>query len=335
MPSVTLFVDRLWTAGSLQASWHNGYAAPTADAGFNACLEQPFALWLRRPGYYMHALPTTQKGLFARQEWRVALDWLIAQLSGAAVTTVNAWDSLRLARNKPAQLQAASDLGFHIPNTLISNSRAEISSFVATHSSICKSFSPYWEGAGIEQRVFYTRRLTRDDVEALDPVLGVPLIVQEKIEKAYEIRAAFIDGQPYCLKIPASYEDTGSVDWREQHFASLNCEAIELPFETAERCRALLNRFSLTTASIDLIADADERLWFLELNEQGNFLFVDRAHGKSSVLTAFGDMVTARLGDIGRDPVECHPERMLRRVADLFKSEAGSSSFFRRLECVQ
>ncbi|HEU0097245.1 MAG TPA: hypothetical protein VFQ67_00590 [Allosphingosinicella sp.] len=334
LSSVTLFVDRLWRADSLQSGWRNGHTFPTVDDQFNECLDQPFALWLRRPSFYVHSLPNTEKGLFARQEWRVALDWLIAQLSGAAVATLNPWDSLRLARNKPAQLQAAEELGFNVPNTLISNSRSEIARFVAEFPSVCKSFSPYAEGNGVDQRVFYTRRLSLADVNELDPVLGVPLIVQERIEKAYEIRAAFVDGRAYCLKIPAEYEQSGSVDWREQRFASLQCEEMELQPETLVRCQKLLNHFSLTTASIDLIVDPQERIWFLEFNEQGNFLFVDRAHGRSSVLDAFGDLIASKLGKGDKKATACAPEAMLDRVRDLFRREADSNSFYRRLECV-
>jgi hypothetical protein len=219
----------------------------------------------------------------------------------------------------------------------MSNSRAEIAQFVARYDSICKSFSPFTEGSGVDQRVFYTRRLSAADVEALDPVLGVPLIVQERIEKSYEVRAAFVDGRAYCLKIPGDYESSGSVDWREQPFSSLETVPVELPAETTQRCLSLLDRFSLKMASLDFIVDRDDKLWFLELNEQGNFLFLDRVYGESRVLGAFCDMVTGPLGLVGKEVSACLPETMLERVGALFNGEHKSdpNSFFRRLGCAQ
>lgn len=335
IPSITIFVDRLWTTASLQSSWKSSFAGPTVSAECNACLQEPFALWLRRPNYFIHTLPHSQKGQFARQEWRVTLDWLIAQLSASAAATLNPWNVLQLAKNKPAQLEAASRLGLDIPETLISNSRSEIQAFVAGRPAICKSISPYSVGYGTEQRVFYTRSLTCEDVQGLDETLGVPLIVQERVQKLYEIRAAFIGEHVFAVKIPAEYEETSSVDWREHELSDLNVEPIDLPDIIIDVCRKMMSQFSLICASFDFIVSKDERYFFLEFNEQGNFLFIDHVYSKNAVLGAFCDLVAASLQLNGREKESCGPDAMIERVSRLFESESqsNSESFFRRMPC--
>ena len=335
IPSITLFVDRLWTTASIQCSWKSGFAGPTVSAECNACLQGPFALWLRRPNYFNHILPHSQKGQFARREWRVTIDWLVSQLSASAATTLNSLTMLQLAKSKPAQLEAACRLGMDIPETLISNSRSEIEAFVAGRPAICKSFSPYSVGYGAEQRVFYTRSLSREDVRDLDEALGVPLIVQERIEKLYEIRAAFVGDRVFAVKIPANYEDTKSVDWREHELSDLDIEPITLTDSIVAHCRKMLDQFSLKCASFDFIVNKDGRYFFLEFNEQGNFLFIDHVYGENVVLGAFCDLVAESLHLNGREQEPSHPDAVIERVSRLFELESQSNSepFFRRMPC--
>ena len=56
-------------------------------------------------------------------------------------------------------------------------------------------------------------------------------------------------------------------------------EAIELPADIVDKCRALTKALDLRYGAIDLIADRDGRYWFLEINPNGQWAWIERRTG--------------------------------------------------------
>gem|GEM_PF-5867427 len=61
--------------------------------------------------------------------------------------------------------------------------------------------------------------------------------------------------------------------------------------EERERLLRLVERLGLVTASVDLLRDRDGELLFLEVNEQGQWLFIEAAMPHLPVLNAFANFL--------------------------------------------
>jgi len=69
------------------------------------------------------------------------------------------------------------------------------------------------------------------------------------------------------------------VDWRKGSHPDLEHEAISLPDEVAEQCRELVRRMNLRYGAIDLVCDRDGKLWFLEINPNGQWAWIENQTG--------------------------------------------------------
>jgi glutathione synthase/RimK-type ligase-like ATP-grasp enzyme len=194
---------------------------------------------------------------------------------------VNSISSAEKSRHKMLQLIIAKQVGFKIPKTRISNSAEDIRTFLKEESSsgyIYKPFySAYWElNDGGFARLPTTNirldHLPRDKVLQLTPG-----IFQERIEKKYEIRATFM-GQSYiAVKINSQGNVDAETDWRVANIKDLGIERVDLPNAIYQSCLKLMEKYGLVFGCFDFIVSSDDEYVFLEINEAGQFLWIESA----------------------------------------------------------
>ncbi|KZC77789.1 ATP-dependent carboxylate-amine ligase [Sphingobium yanoikuyae] len=183
------------------------------------------------------------------------------------------------AEDKPRQLAMASALGFDVPETLISNDFAAVSAFVGKASSIGKPLRHSLIERGDAGEVLFTARL--DPLKPMDQtaVSLAPVIYQREVRKAYDVRATVIGDRVFAAAIYSQDHDETEVDWRSGTRLDLRHEAIELPAGIIDKCRVLTQKLDLRYGAIDLIADQDGRYWFLEINPNGQWAWIERRTG--------------------------------------------------------
>jgi len=174
--------------------------------------------------------------------------------------------------NKLWQLDAAQQSGLTVPHTLFSNQGDEVRAFyeqcqgniiMKLHGALSRSMS----GGGA---FFPTTRVTAADLAQLDSLAYCPMIFQECVPKAYELRIAYADGAFYTGKINAAQDANGQTDWRAAN-AQLPWEPYELPSAIQEKIYALMQRLDLCFGAIDMIRRPDGEYVFLEVNPQGEW----------------------------------------------------------------
>jgi hypothetical protein len=288
-------------------------------------------LWLRRQNFLLSTLPPTERGRFASQEWRHMLDPFVRRLSAQAEQVINPLESLAVARSKQEQLSVAKELGFSVPRTLITNNRGSILEFCRQSEAVCKTFTPFNMGWGVDQRVMYTRPLSVDDATLLDEFMAAPLIVQERIRKRFEVRTLFVGEEHFGVSLQSGYEKLGSVDWREHDLDDLEAAVYRHDRALHLKCLQMMKHFDIPTASFDFIVSESGEIFFLEFNEEGNFLFLDYIHKKSVAVNAVTKMlapsITAQL------EVRSWPE-LWRELAEILHAEANTDIGYRRLGCL-
>ncbi|HEX6900619.1 MAG TPA: hypothetical protein VF789_12920 [Thermoanaerobaculia bacterium] len=220
---------------------------------------------------------------------------------GGRTFWVNSPASDMLAQQKTCQLRSAARVGLAIPETLVSNDPDEIRGFLRKHGGrvahkLLRAAS--WVARDESgERVFgaYTAAVTEDQLPDDDVLRLCPGIFQPMLEKDFEIRVACLGDFLVAMRILSQTKETAATDWRRGQL-DIEMEPYELPVEVAERCRRLQRDLGLAYGAIDFVAAPDGEHVFLEVNPQGQFLFLETRAGLP-LLDMFSEFLLAGVRD--------------------------------------
>ena len=236
-------------AEKIQGIWNRKYAAPYS---FQATMSQENAPWLREA----HLL-------------------LFGFLNATDIFCLDRLEDAINAENKLLQLKLAKEAGMAIPPTLFSNQPEDIFRFLEIHQDqvVAKMQGVLtWSMEGSTD-FFYTKKISRADLQQSNILSVYPLIYQKLIEKEYELRVIYVDGQCFCGKIPSLSPEI--VDWR-QPGVSFSWEKSQLPAEICSKLQVLMDRLHLKFGAIDIIKSVDGQYYFLEVNPTGEWGMLQR-----------------------------------------------------------
>ncbi len=193
---------------------------------------------------------------------------------------VNRPEAALRAGRKILQHRLALQAGLLVPETLYSNDADAIRAFIQKHrnEAVYKTFySVTWQDEETHW-LTYTSRLSQEDLVADEILRTTPGIFQTIVPKAYELRVTFIGKRPFAAKILSQETSGGQLDWRKS-YAELKMEPHELSPAIAERCWNLMQALGIVFGCFDLIVTPQGDHVFLEVNEMGQFLFVEHLTG--------------------------------------------------------
>jgi hypothetical protein len=250
----------------------------------------------RRQGPSLSAATHPDDRAFARRENGMFAD-AIWQLSGPSAFWVNPEASAHQAEFKPVQLQLARQLGMAIPETLVSNDPARIRAFVERNTGRC-IYKPLTHGDWQEEagsRVLYTTGVNPADLPDDVTLQACPGIFQRRVDKHFEVRATFMGAHCMALRLDSQDTALGGLDWRRaQGSENIPAQAIALPEAVIARCRALMERLQLVFGCFDFIVTESGDWVFLEVNQMGQFLFLEAWCPELPVLDAFCSFLVSR-----------------------------------------
>jgi len=241
------------------------------------------SVWYRRPKLVsLNEYNLSTEGLdFARDEWRATLESVYALLDHCL--WVSHPDNLRKAARKPIQLLLAKQLGFAIPRTLITNNPNDAKAFVdlCDGKVIVKASGSGWVYSPDGKEVTYvlTNRLQATDVQHIGEIQCSPVVFQEEVPKAYEIRVNVIGQKVLAIKIDSQRSEISQVDWRRYDVEKTPYTAYQLPLIIEQKCLKLTQSLGLEFSALDLICRPDGEYVFLETNGNGQFLWAEELSG--------------------------------------------------------
>ncbi|MFT3791282.1 MAG: hypothetical protein QM741_09405 [Rudaea sp.] len=210
-----------------------------------------------------------------------------APLIGASARQINPVYNAERADNKLLQLTLAQKMGLTVPETLFSNDPALIREFIYRHKEsgvVHKQFRSHsWEENG-KRYGNYTATVTLEQLPPDVYLQMVPGIFQPRIRKAKEIRAIFFGSCCVAAAIDHRPLDQGD-DWRYQ--AKQDWHHFELPEHVASLIRRFMKCLGIVFGSADLILTPEGKYVFLEINEQGQFLWLEQSAPELPVLDTF------------------------------------------------
>jgi len=167
-------------------------------------------------------------------------------------------ENIWLANNKFKQLTIARDLGFTIPETLISSRSADLLRFAKTHGNpIVKAVKNGFFNSDSSSHIMFTSSLGATELEAIaaGPRL-VPTIVQPELKKECDLRVTVAGQAVFPVALLSQQHPETSTDWRTWDITEgidLVHQRFDLPNPIRQLCLDLNRQLGLNFSCIDLV----------------------------------------------------------------------------------
>jgi glutathione synthase/RimK-type ligase-like ATP-grasp enzyme len=201
-----------------------------------------------------------------RAQWRA---WLTT-LARPDIPWVNDLWAARRAEDKITQLRTARSIGFALPETIITNDPRAAADFADRRNAVVKTLAAaYFETS--QNGFVYTTALEGALEIPSEAWYAQPVVVQQRVS-GVDIRVVALAGRCFGASC-----ETDVLDWRTAGTGA-RWTQWEVPGPLATLCHQYLRALNLRYAAFDFVLDG-ERLWFLEANQAGEWVFIDRSLG--------------------------------------------------------
>ncbi len=245
----------------------------------NINLRDISSVWYRRPAkpIISDAIQDADLKRYAREEsWDTLLGIWESMRESIWVSRPS---SIRSASYKWEQLQRAKQLGFTIPRTLITNNPVEARQFChLVGSAIVKAVSKSVFPRSDRHYMAYTTPITADN-QYLEHRQYTPCIFQEYVPKRLELRITVVGEKLFSCAIHSQATAKTLHDWRHYDLKNTPHTPWHLPKEIEERCMKLVKSYHLNFGAIDMIFTPNNEYVFLELNSNGQWLWIEEMTG--------------------------------------------------------
>lgn len=246
--------------------------------GRSVDLAEVQAAYFRRPGK-PQALPQLEPEHrdYCAGEWLAALQSLYWTLEGRWLNSPHA---IALAENKVRQLEAARTSGLRVAPTLITNDPKAAAAFAVRHNIIGKPLRNSVIQSGGAERVMFTSRVNIGGQTDSRSIRACPVILQQEIPKRFDIRVTVVGDKVFSASIDSQATADTEVDWRCTSDADLPHCVYELPAAVAAQCVAVTRKLGLRFGALDFVLDPEGQLWFLEINPNGQWGWIQTRTGQ-------------------------------------------------------
>lgn len=194
---------------------------------------------------------------------------------------INPPDSIVKADDRVQQLSAAKNVGFRIPETIITNDPIAAKKFYLSHKGDIIVKALHHHAIEIENKVYsmYTHRVTYRDLPRLKDLAFAPCILQKRITKKSDLRVTVVGKKIFAVEIDSQSVSEGREDLHRIPLENLPKRMVKLGSVANKKCIQLVNSFGLYYAAIDFVRDKDNKLVFLEINPTGDWLWIEQQTG--------------------------------------------------------
>lgn len=230
------------------------------------------AIWYRR-ARFAEKLPRTIEPQMRQGCVIESKAFLRALLAAAPCFVLDPPDLVRSRGHKLYQLRLARELGMATPRTLVTNDPAEARAFIGSCPGgvVAKMLAgfPIYDENGVEQVVF-TTTLDEGHLDKLDGLRYSPMVFQEKLQKAVELRITVIGGRMWAAAVDSQAVEGAEVDWRARGVTLLRSwREYTLPADLERALHRYMERIGMHYSAIDVIVEPSGRHVFLEANPAG------------------------------------------------------------------
>jgi|694.fasta_scaffold00063_119 glutathione synthase/RimK-type ligase-like ATP-grasp enzyme len=186
------------------------------------------------------------------------------------------------ANNKLFQLEKAYDVDFLVPSTLVTSKAEDAIRFTKQYKNvIAKSFHSTPVEINGEYKLFYTARITPEDDIDFSGLSLAPAIFQEEVRNKNDVRITIVGNQIFPCLITPKESMLNEVDWRIGiQGEEVNYEPFgTFPDHMKTKCLDYLKKLGLSFGVIEFALDEKGNYWFLEINPNGQWGFIEEETG--------------------------------------------------------
>ncbi|MFA5960565.1 MAG: hypothetical protein WC785_08605 [Tatlockia sp.] len=201
---------------------------------------------------------------------------------------INPKEAATSAKNKLLQLKIATQCGMIIPTTLFSNNPQDVREFTQDHKANGVIYKPLCSNFWFEEselKITYTSPLHSLPNDHL--LQMTPGIYQKTMHKAYELRVTCFGDYIVAAKLNSQQQSKGQYDWRRIPEGVMQIEPYTLPEKIKKHIQKFMQAMGLVFGSLDFIVTKDQEYVFLEVNEQGQFLWIEESNPEIHLLDPF------------------------------------------------
>lgn len=184
--------------------------------------------------------------------------------------------AIRRAEHKLLQLRVAAELGFDVPETLVSNDPDDVRAFTQSHETVAKTIRAVRVVTTSGSRLLYATALDADWSASDEEIAACVTIYQARVPKRYDIRVTMIGKRAFGTRISSR---SPYLDWRAVPPGEQVHEACDVPADLVERCVAMMHRLALRYGAFDFSVTPAGAAYFLEVNPGGQWAWLERATG--------------------------------------------------------
>jgi hypothetical protein len=185
---------------------------------------------------------------------------------------------IKQTQNKIMQLQHAYAAGLFVIPTVATNSWSTIKSEMPDNFIVKMPGKGLLE-ANIATNVLYTTAIHKKDIAGLKQSSPFPGMYQPFLSKKKEWRVTIVGEKVFAAAIYTN--NRSKDDWRlhAHEKEAVHFIAEDFPAETAKKCKELLQKLGLRYGAFDFIQTEDDQLYFVEVNSNGQYLWLEQALG--------------------------------------------------------
>lgn len=213
---------------------------------------------------------------------------------------------------KPYQLLVARSVGLNVPETYIGNDVRRVLDFVEQFPEIClkgverqisnrkiplkrrlvlwlrgqlKAYmdSQWEQGAseyGMEIMSAHSQKVSPAYIrENIGRVKNCPITFQKYVDKAFELRVTVVGSKIFSCAIYSQESQEARTDYREGNLGSLRHEVFDLPSHIEVSIKEFMQLLDLNFGCIDMIVTPSNEYVFLEVNPNGQWLWIEERTG--------------------------------------------------------
>ena len=273
---------------------HNTVIDPLSDrveingpSGF-INVESISAAYFRRPG-----IPSLENTAHVYRDYRLA-EWH-AFLRSLYSSLRNRWFShpidIVVAEDKPRQLRLASQIGFNVPETIVTNDIEEACRLFRKHKLVAKPLNRALVEELDADRVVFTSRIDTICESDRLAISTNPVIFQRFVDKILDLRVTVVGKHVFPVAIHSQSIDETKIDWRRGANPNLRHEIMHLSQDIQEKCIEIVHSQGLRFGAIDLVQDHQGKLWFLECNPNGQWAWIENRTGLPIAATIVDELI--------------------------------------------
>lgn len=183
---------------------------------------------------------------------------------------VNEYYHMLAAEHKPYQLKTAAHLGFSVPETMVTSDPQKALDFW----NFCKKeaiIKPLMSSPN-DSYFLFANKITDELMDKAERIKSSPVILQRLIPAKNELRITVVGSQVFAAEIISE----SKLDWRR---GKIEVRPFDLPEAIKDLCLKYVSNLGLLYGCIDMIVSLDGVYYFLEINPNGQWGFVEKRSG--------------------------------------------------------